>query len=211
MCVLDPSCADAVTAIGTAITAVATVALAAVAIFAAATWGKNLRQATKHETAANVLEQARLFRYLFYDARSPSHDAGEFPPEYHAVSSRERTPTQEAEGWAFLYRNRWERLEQQMAKLGQLRARAGAVLGEGAAQALEELVQKGRELRDFMRHRVEQIRVGEAAVSQRPDQKWVERVKSGVDLKDPVKRDDAYSKEFEQKFEQLARVVRPFI
>lgn len=211
MCAVDPSWTDAVTAVGTAITTVATVVLAAVAIYVAATWGKNLREATKHETAANVLEQGRLFRYLFYDARNPWHSPGEFPPEYYTVSGRGRTQTQEAEGWAFLYRNRWGRLEQQMVKLAEQRARAGAVLGEGAAQALEDLARKGRELHDFMRHRVEQIRVGETIVSQWPNQEWVEQVKNSVEVKDPDKCDDSYSKEFEQKFKQLEQIVKPFI
>jgi hypothetical protein len=207
----DPNWADVATAIGTGITALATIALAVTGIYVAATWQKNLRGTTKHQTAADVLEQARLFRNLFYEARSPWHDAGEFPSEYYTVSGPGRTPSQEADGWAFLYRNRWARVGHQMAKLAELRARAGAVLGEEAAQALEGLARKGRELHDFMRHRVEQIRVGEAIVSQWPNQDWVEQVKDGVDLKAPDKRDDAYSKEFEEKLAKLEKIVKPFI
>jgi hypothetical protein len=153
MCICSPGWTDCVTALGTAVTAI-------VAVYAAVTWQRNLRQATKHETAANVLEQARLFRYLFYDARNPLYQGGEFPPDYYAKSDRDRTNAEQARAWTFVFRNRWKLLEPQVLALAKLRARAGAVLGDNIAQAIEDLAKSGRELHLLMEHRVEQIREG---------------------------------------------------
>lgn len=201
----DVNWADAMTAIGTAVTAI-------VAIYAAATWQRNMREATRHETAANVLEQARLFRYLFYDARNPLYLEGEFPADYHSVPSEQRNDALKARAWAHVYENRWKLLEPQMLKLATVRARAGAVLGDDVAEAIEQLAKKGRQLQGYFQNRVEQIREGDELVALYPDQNWVKRVKRSVRANvEPATRDDDYSKEFEEKFAALEQLVRPFI
>ena len=191
-------------------TAIGTLTLAVAAVYAAITWRRPMIEATKHETAAYVLEQARLFRYLFYDARSSQYTTGEFPPEYYTVSGQ-RTPTQEADGWAYLFANRWKLMSPQLLELIRSRARAGALLSDEVADAITDLARKGRELHGFMLHRVEQIRSGDQAVAQ-SDQAWVRKVKESVEADpDPAHRDDAYSREFEEKFNKLERIVRPFL
>ena len=48
-----------------------TVVTAGIAWYVAATWRKSLSHSTAHEVATEVLQEGRLFRYLFYDARTP--------------------------------------------------------------------------------------------------------------------------------------------
>jgi hypothetical protein len=131
----EPSWADCITAIGTAVGALATVVTAGIAWYAAATWRKSLRHASRHDVAKDVLEEARLFRYLLYDARNPFYGAGEFSPSYHATRSEERSAAEEARGYAYIYEARWKLIEPQMLVLATLRARAGAVLDEDVATA----------------------------------------------------------------------------
>lgn len=206
MSVSDTSWTDVVTAIGT-------LALALAGVYAAFTWRRPMTEATKHETAAYVLEQARLFRYLFYDARSPLYTTDQFPPEYYTVSGAQgRTLTQEADGWAHLFANRWNLVSPQLHELVRSRARAGALLSDEVADAITDLARKGRELHGFMQHRVEQIRNGDQVVAQWPNQDWVRKVRESVEADpDPAHRDDAYSREFEEKFTKLERTVRPFL
>lgn len=202
MCTSDPNWADVLTAVGTAI-------LALTGVYATFTWRRNIRGATKHETATKVLEEARLFRYLFYDARSPLYLASEFPPWYHAL--KDPSDTQISMAYACVYQNRWQPLSDQMIVLAKLRARAGALLGEQVATAIESLARKGRELHRFMEDRVDQYRDGEL-VKQRPDQDWIAHVKASVTAAaDPKARDDRYSKEFDAEFSKLEQLVQPFV
>ena len=201
---------DCVTSIGTAIGAFGTVVTAGVAWYIAATWRQSLSHSTAHDVATKVLEDARLFRYLFYDARNPFYGAGEFPAVYSAT--RDRTAEGEAFGWMIVYQHRWKLIEPQVLELAKLRARAGAVLGEDVATAIEQLAKKGRELQNFMDQRVEQIRSGPEIVAMWPDQAWIERVQQSlVANPDPGARDDTYSGEFEERFQCLENLVRPFI
>jgi len=208
----DPSWTDYTTAIGTAVGAVATAVTAGIAWYAAATWRKTLSHASQHDVAREVLEAARLFRYLFYDARNPLYTPPELPADYYTVSGDARSPTQEARGWAHVYEGRWKLLEPQLLELARLRARAGAVLGDEVADAIESLAKKGRELHGFFQDRVEQIRSGEAIVSQWADQDWVKRVNEALTA-DPDRRtrDDRYSREFEDKFRALEALVSRLI
>jgi hypothetical protein len=199
----DPSLTDVITAVGTFVTA-------AVAVYVAFTWQENLRKGTRHEAAIKVLEEASLFRYHFYDARNPLYLAGEFPPEYHAEANR--TAADEAAGWAFVFTNRWKPVGAQMLELAKLRARAQAALGSNVAQAIEDLARKGRQLQNYFAERVNQYRVGPAIVAQWPDQEWVERVRQSIEADpDPATRTDAYSLEFDEKYQQLEKAVRPFV
>lgn len=179
---------------------VATAALAAIALF---TWRAHLRGATKYKVAHQVLEEARLLRYFFYDARNPWVDAAEFPPDYHAALATfgERTAVQEAKGWAYVYNARYRMVRRQILVLARLRARAGAVLGEDMATAIEQLVRKAGELHGLMRARVEQYRAGDDVVNQRPNREWNARVREGVEV--PPEHDDRFSREFEERLKGL--------
>lgn len=202
------------------IEALAAVATAIIAGIALRTWRTPLRGTTRHNAAAEILEQARLFRYLFYDARNPIYWAGEFPPGYHEKSREDQAARRrldvdadvgseiEADGFAYVFDARWKLLEPQILQLAQLRAKAGAVLSEDVAQAIDGLARKGRELHNYMSQMVEQYRVGRGIVRQWGDQNWVQRVKAGVKVDDTKNPQDAYSLELEEKFNKLAELLR---
>ena len=155
-----------------------------------------------------MLEEARLLRYFFYDARNSWYDAGEFPPAYHQMTSEQRTNDDEARAWAYVYEGRYKLVRRQIWVLARLRARSGAVLGDESAAAIETLARKARELGNFMNERVAQYRAGEHIVAQWPDQGWVRRVRDSVEV-NPDDHSDRYSREFDEAFEALQGKLRP--
>lgn len=184
----------------------ATAATALIAWAAYRAWLPQLRGSSKHAAAAAILEAARLMRYHFYDARSPWISAGEFPPAYRATVAH--SSEEEAGGYAHVYEGRWKHLGPQIQQLATLRAKAGALLGDDVADALEGVARKARELHNFMTDSVAQYRAGPEIVREW-DQEWVELVKKSVKA-DPS-RDDKYSKEFEEKFAALENLLRPHL
>jgi hypothetical protein len=185
-------------------------ATALIAWLALRSWRDQLRGTSKHAAAAEIAEAARLTKYLFYDARNPFYDSGEFPPSYH-LRLEPRTDAEEAKAWAYVYRRRYRRLNKQILRLAILRAKAGALLSEESAAGLEDLARKARELRGFFQNKINQIRAGQQAVNQWRNQRWVKRVNEAVKLEPPNDHSDPYSLEFEAKFDALMDLVRPFI
>ena len=147
-------------------------------------------------------------RYYLYDARNPLYVPSEFPASYHAIS--DRTRKDEANGWAYVFQNRWELLAPQIMRLATLRTKAGALLSDDCAESLEALARKARQLHGFFQNRVEQIRKGPDIVAPWADQDWVQYVKASVEA---ISGDhtDKYSLEFEAKFEALKKLIEPFI
>jgi hypothetical protein len=188
---------------------IAAVATALIAWMALRSWRDQMRGASRHAAAAQIAEAARLTKYHFYDARNPWYDAAEFPPAYHAAQPP-RSNTAEARGWAFLFERRYRLLNNQIMRLAKLRAKAGALLSEDSAEALEALARKARELHNFFQEKVAQIRAGPNIVSQWPDQQWVQRVNQSVEV-NPEDHSDRYSLEFEAKFAKLMTLLEPFI
>ncbi len=191
------------------VSAAAAIATAAIAFKALLAWRDQMRGASKHVAAAEILEAARLMRYHFYDARNAMYVPSEFPASYYQVSGQ-RSRQEETDGWAHVYGARWALLSPQILHLATLRAKAGAVLSEDCADALEALARKARELHGFFQDRVEQIKVGPSIVAQWTNQDWVKRVKESVEVI-PGDHTDPYSLEFEEKFEALKKLIDPFI
>jgi hypothetical protein len=203
VCILT---ADWATAIGTGVTAI-------VAVYAAATWRRNMRNASKHKTAAKVLEQGRLFRYRFYDARNPLYMGYEFPAAYHAKAKETRTRDDEAAGWSHVFTARLIPLQEQKVVLAMLRARAGVLLGDDVAAHMETLARTCHQLESYMENKVNQYREGPEIVAMWSDQSYVEQVNNGVVVADPSakKHEDAFSIEFEEKFKTLENSVQPML
>lgn len=191
------------------VSAAAAVATAVIALKALLAWRDQVRGSSKHAAAAEILEAARLTRYHFYDARNAFYVTSEFPASYNQVSG-ERSRQEEVDGWAHVYAARWNLLGPQILRLATLRAKAGAVLSEDCADALEAMARKARELHNLFQERIGQIRAGPAIVAQWPDQDWVQRVTNSVQV---IRGDhtDPYSLEFEATFAALKRLVDPFI
>jgi hypothetical protein len=190
------------------VAAVGSIATAIIAGMALYSWRDQMRGASRHVAAAEIAEAARLMKYHFYDARNAFFDIAEFPPTYRTQPSP-RSNADEFTGWAHVFENRYSLLSAQIMRLANLRAKAGALLSEESAEALEAVARKGRELHGFFQERLEQIRVGPNIVSQWPDQNWVKRVKESFEVY--PEHADAYSLEFEAKFDALRKLIEPFI
>jgi hypothetical protein len=192
--------AEWVAAAGSIVTAV----IAGMALYS---WRDQMRGTSRHAAAAEIAEAAQLIRYHFYGARNAFIDISEFPRGYSSQTNPSNSA--KADAYAHVFNNRYSLLGEQIVRLATLRAKAGALLSEESAAALEELARKGRELHNFYQERVEQLRVGPGTVSQWPDQNWVKRVKESVEVY--PEHTDAYSLEFEAKFDALRKLIEPFI
>jgi hypothetical protein len=187
---------------------IAAVATAIIAWAALRSWRDQMRGTSRHAAAAEIAETARLTKYHFYDARSPLYEQWEFPPDYDVLTQHGRDD--EAKAWAHLFTNRFRGLAEQVNRLATLRAKAGALLNEECAAALEELARKARSLRYMFQQKVEHRRVGPDIVAQWPDQAWVKQVDQSVEV-NPQNHTDAFSIDFEARYAALMSLVKPFI
>jgi hypothetical protein len=155
--------------------AIGTLVTAGAAGYASITWRQNLRKASQHEIATKVLEEASLFRYMFYESRAPIFFGYEFPASYHAIKDRDRSHDEEADGWLHVFEKRWKIIGPQMAVLARLRGRARILLGNDVANNIEVLARTGYQLQSYMREKVAQYRAGSDVVAQWADQNtWCE-------------------------------------
>jgi hypothetical protein len=189
------------------VTGLAALATAAIAWMALRSWREQASGTSKHKAAAKIAEAARLMKYHFYDARNPSYDSVEFPPEFNQPQSA-RSPSEKAAGWAYAYDSRYRRLNRQILRLATLRAKAGALLSEECAARLESLARKARQLRQYFGNSVAQIRAGETV--KQWDQKWVERVRQSITA-NPMDHSDPYSLEFEATYDAFMDCLKPFL
>jgi hypothetical protein len=190
--------------------ALATVATAVFAGLALSAWRGQMRGTSRHAAAAEIAEAARLLKYYFYDARHPYVDTGEFPPNYRSLRPP-ISPSDKAEGWAYVFKNRYDLLYPQIYRLATLRAKAGVLLSEESATALGDLARKARELDRFFRDRVQQIKLGREAVDELSDPTWVQQTIAAIQVKDLDDHSDQYSLEFEEKFDSLMKSVKMFL
>lgn len=192
------------------VAALAAVGTLGVAIWAARSWREQLRGGSKHTVAQEVATAARALRYAFYGARSPLIEGWEFPESYWSRGpAARRSNTEEAEAYRHVYHRRIKELWPSIRAVADLRARAGAVLGEETAKDLENLAKKARELDFFFEQDVDARRAGPEGVKQWTDQGFVERVRQSVVVHDPP--DDRFSKEFEERLRTLLERVKPHL
>jgi len=176
-------------------------------VFAVRMWRVQLRGGTKHQAAHEIAEAARMLRYAFYDARSPFFSAGEFPPSYRQrAMGTVATNDEQAAEYRHAFKNRLKELWVHLMKLANLRPRAGAAIGDPAANAVERLAKVARQLEFYMSERVEQYRVGPEIVAHWSDQAFVAKVNAGITA--DSEREDAYSREFEEAFTALLDTLK---
>jgi hypothetical protein len=187
--------------------AVGTIATAVIAFIALRSWRGQLQGSSKHAVAVEALEQARLLRYVFYDARNVRQDPWEFPHVY--LTRTNPTNDEKAEAYTQLYRARWRLIEPQIEVLTRLRARVGALLGDDVAAAMEKLIRTARELERYFNLHIMQINPGEKVTVQLRDQATVERIRSSVSA--PDNHSDSYSVEFEAAFSNLQALLKHYV
>jgi hypothetical protein len=191
------------------ISAVGELATAVIALIALLTWRRNLRGTAKFRVAHKVLEEARLLRYFFYDARSPWVDRGEFPPGTGDIPNNQRHDALNARVFAHAYNRRYKMVRRQILVVARLRARAGAVFGDELANKMEELVRVAGRLHTYFQEYVVMIREGREVLATRVDQDWQATVRAAVKV-DPEHRTDPYSLEFEQKLKAIDDLLAKF-
>jgi hypothetical protein len=190
------------------LSAAGTVATAIVAWWAFLAWRKPLRSTSAHAAAAEIAEKVRLLWYHFYDARSPWIAGGEFPRDYWEHGGN-RSNAQEARGYAHVYNERWKILWPHIHEVATLRAKAGALLNDQAARALEALAKRADRLHDFFQQAVGYKRDGAELVAQYPNQEWVATVRRAVEVH--PERDDPYSKDFEADLAKVNAALRRYL
>lgn len=192
------------------LTAIGTVATAAVAWWAFLSWRKPLRSASQHAAAEEIAEAVRLLWHHLYDARSPWIAAGEYPREYYEKDRHSRSNQDEARGLAHVYDERWKILWPQILRIATLRAKAGALLDDEVEKGLEALAKCADGLHDSFSWAVKFERDGRELVAQYSDQTWVARVRAAVAV-DRDKRDDVYSKEFEEAYGKVVKSLKKYL
>ena len=181
-----------------------------VAIWAARSWRGELCGGVKHTVAQEGGPAGPGFEKGFFGGGAPLIEGWEFPESYWSKGpTARRSNTEEAAAYSHVYHRRMKELWPSIKAVADLRARAGAILGEDAARDLENLAKKARELDFFFQRDVEARRAGPEGVKQWTDQGFVERVRQSIVAHDPP--DDRFSKEFDALLYALLERVKPYI
>ncbi|AZR42979.1 hypothetical protein MTMN5_03546 [Marinobacter salarius] len=119
------------------IVAIAAIITACVAVYGVTSWKRELKQQTKHKTAANLKAEARKLQRALKLFRDPRLFSNEFPPDYQ----RDGPITKKNEGkvLAFIYENRLRRLSSAFESFEQTAIEAEAILGRQLEETFNEL------------------------------------------------------------------------
>ena len=127
------------------ITAIAAIAGAITAAIGVNTWRSELKGRAEFDSAINLMRSIYKARQCITSIRSPFIFANEFPDEYKSASSS-RTPEQEANGYAHVFKRRWEPLSPAIEELELNVIEAEILLGKDVANATKEFMQNIRRL-----------------------------------------------------------------
>lgn len=179
------------------ITAIAATGTLVAAGFALNTWRTQARASVVQE----ALSAAWTLRYAFYGARAPLVEGWEFPETYWQVARNGvRSNIEEANGFSHVYQNRLKEMWPSVKAVADMRAKCGAIFGDAAADACENLAIAARHLKFYMDEDVEIKRAGDA-VRQWGDQDHVRAIRGNV-LRTKGS-DDKLSTDFEAAFKAL--------
>jgi hypothetical protein len=157
------------------ITALTSAGVLYIAYVALGTWRHEVRGSAKLAASHEIVAAARALRYAFYAARSPLVEGWEFPETSRARAPNETTAEDYAHVFAARRRDMWPALR----SVVDLRAKAGTVFGDAAADSVERLAKVARRLQFYMDEYVAIQRAGES-VKQWTDQEHVKLTKQVV-------------------------------
>jgi hypothetical protein len=123
----------------------AAIATATVAIKGLSTWNRELRGKASFDVARSLAKSAYKVRDKLQQSRSPLLSAREFPDEYHEGGLK-KTPEQEANGYAYLYSNRWSPVWEVMQEFDASTLEAEALWGSPVREATDQLRKVVREV-----------------------------------------------------------------
>lgn len=129
---------DTITATKDVILSIAGITTAIVAIRGLSTWNRQLRGAADFDVARSLAKCTYKLRDKIQACRSPMIWAHEFPPEYREAGFT-RTPQQQANGYAFVYANRWEPVFEALQEFDATTLEAEALWGGAVRTATDEL------------------------------------------------------------------------
>jgi hypothetical protein len=188
------------------ITALASVGVLYIAYVALGTWRHEVAGSAKLAASHEIAAAARALRYAFYAARSPLVETWEFPEESRARAPNETTDEDKADDYAHVFAQRRRQMWPALLAVVNLRARAGTVFGDAAADSVEKLAKVARRLHFYMDEYVAILRAGES-VKQWTDQDHVTLATQVVWVHEP--RDDRLSVDFEEALAAVTRSVDP--
>lgn len=126
-----------ITAIKDVLLGVAAVVTASVAVAGLKRWRLELRGKADFEAARALARATYKLRDEITFCRAPFIRAQEFPPSYYASSKR--TAQEEAEGWAHVYRTRWEPMRTAIQEFDTQSLESEALWGESAREKTQAL------------------------------------------------------------------------
>ena len=126
-----------ITAIKDVLLGLAAVVTASVAGVGLKRWRLELRGKADFEAARALARATYKLRDELAICRSPFIRGQEFPSSYHQTA--QRTAQQEAEGWAHVYKNRWEPVWSAVQEFDTQSLEAEALWGEAARQKTQAL------------------------------------------------------------------------
>lgn len=136
---------ETITATKDVILAIAGITTAFVAIRGLSTWNRQLRGAADFDVARSLAKCTYKLRDKIQACRSPMIWAHEFPPEYQKAGLT-RTPQQQAEGYAFVYANRWEPVFLALQEFDATTIEAEALWGSAVRTATDQLRSVARQV-----------------------------------------------------------------
>ena len=126
-----------ITAIKDVLLGAAAVITASVAVVGLQRWRLELRGKADFEAARALARATYKLRDELAMCRTPFVRAHEFPPSYN--SSKSRTPQQEAEGWAHMYKTRWQPVWSAIQEFDTQALEAEALWGTAAREKTQAL------------------------------------------------------------------------
>lgn len=127
------------------ILALAAIVMATVAVKGLNTWNRQLRGTAYFDVARGLTKATHKVREKLQACRSPLLLAQEFPPEYYDAEGN-RSPEQEAKGYAFVYSNRWSPVWEAMQEFDVSVLEAEALWGKPIREATDSLRKVVREV-----------------------------------------------------------------
>ncbi|MNF70528.1 hypothetical protein D3C84_524390 [compost metagenome] len=182
------------------ITAIAAITGAITAAIGVNTWRSELKGRAEFDAARNLMRSIYKSRQCIASIRSPFIFANEFPDEYKTTSSS-RTPEQEANGYAHVFKKRWEPLSPAIEEIELNMIEAEILLGKDVAQATKEFMQHVRRLQVSIETFIEE----KASHIEPTDKSFSITLRR--DIFDSKSKDNELSQSFESSVSSLERLM----
>jgi hypothetical protein len=139
------SALEVIAAVKDVVLALAAIATVIIAFKGLSTWSRQLHGTAHFEAAKGVAKATYRVRERLQASRSPLLSAHEFPPEYHEAGAK-RSSEREAQGYAYVYFNRWAPVGEAMQEFDASVLEAEALWGKPVRDTTDQLRKVVREV-----------------------------------------------------------------